>query len=73
VFAARERPPRFIKVDVEGFEVEVLEGMRETLRDHAPVLVVEVRSRDLEQRCIALLEDAGYAPRVRRNAWWSAL
>jgi precorrin-6B methylase 2 len=72
-FAERERAPAFVKIDVDGAELEVLDGMRETLRTHAPALVVETHSRELEQRCLVLLDTAGYRVRVRRNASWRAL
>jgi FkbM family methyltransferase len=32
----------FVKIDAEGFEVEVMKGMVETLRKHKPMLFVEV-------------------------------
>ena len=32
----------FIKIDVEGFELEVVEGARETLRRERPTLLVEI-------------------------------
>lgn len=35
----------FIKVDVEGHELEVLEGARDTLRRDRPTLVVEIEER----------------------------
>lgn len=34
--------PEFVKVDVEGAEVFVIEGMLEILRSHRPVLMLEV-------------------------------
>lgn len=34
-------PIKFIKIDVEGFEIEVLEGARKTLERHRPVMVIE--------------------------------
>ena len=37
-----ERPPTFIKIDVEGAEHEVIKGAREMLLKHRPVLLIEV-------------------------------
>jgi len=34
-------PPQFIKIDVEGHELEVLEGAQNTLRNHRPSLIFE--------------------------------
>jgi FkbM family methyltransferase len=35
---------RLIKIDVEGFEMEVLRGMRKTLETVQPILIVEINS-----------------------------
>jgi hypothetical protein len=50
--------PQFVKIDVEGFESEVLQGMRETLRTRQPKLMVEV-TRNAPQ-VWAALHEAGY-------------
>jgi len=34
----------FIKIDVEGHELEVLRGSRETLEKYHPILMVEITS-----------------------------
>ena len=57
--------PRFVKVDVEGAEWFVVQGMRETLREHRPVVLLEVHPRwQPRTGTIAemetLLRDAGY-------------
>jgi FkbM family methyltransferase len=44
-FAERGGRPAFIKIDVEGHEFEVLEGARETVSAHRPVLLVECETR----------------------------
>lgn len=65
------RPPvGFVKVDVEGGEVEVLEGARETLTRWRPAVLVECHDalvgRPLEERVIEILRDVigGGARRV---------
>ena len=51
-------PPDFIKVDVEGFELEVLTGARRTLAVGSPALMVEVQSHQAELRALAV--ELGY-------------
>ena len=41
--------PDFIKIDVEGFELEALLGMERTLRDHGPVVVCELTDEFLRE------------------------
>jgi len=38
-----------IKIDVEGLEIEVLEGAIETIKKHKPVLVVEVQKQNSDK------------------------
>jgi FkbM family methyltransferase len=37
-------PPDVIKIDIEGFEVQALRGMRETIERHHPHLLIEVHT-----------------------------
>jgi FkbM family methyltransferase len=58
----RERPhlrPDLIKIDVEGSEADVLDGMRATLAGHRPVVVVECHDHSIA--IASRLERAGYA------------
>ncbi len=41
--------PDFVKIDVEGAEMEVLEGMIGTVRNFKPELFIEVHGADLKQ------------------------
>ena len=43
---AFEHEIRLLKVDVEGHELDVLEGGRETIRNHRPVIIFEVLDSD---------------------------
>ena len=38
----RLRAPQLVKIDVEGAEIEVLEGMRKTIAEHRPAIVCEL-------------------------------
>jgi FkbM family methyltransferase len=38
-----------VKIDAEGAEVEILEGMKETMERYSPILIVEVFQRNLEK------------------------
>jgi FkbM family methyltransferase len=63
-FVAKENcRPSLIKVDVEGAEVDVLEGASKTLRDLAPLLLIATHSAALKAACIELLEHHGYSVR----------
>ena len=49
----------FIKIDIEGMEMEALAGARKTLNKHKPMLLVEHMKSD-EMRIKAFLEDSSY-------------
>lgn len=43
-----ESRPAFVKIDVEGFEVSVIEGLKESLSRHKPIVLTEVISEHLK-------------------------
>ncbi len=52
------RPPTLVKIDVEGAELAVIEGMRETIAAHHPVLICELH--DTHREFAAAMADQGY-------------
>jgi FkbM family methyltransferase len=60
------RPPNFVKIDVEGLELEVMQGMTKTIETARPILLYEVDDGDREKfvdRWTALdkyVRDLGY-------------
>lgn len=42
--------PDFIKLDIEGSEVNALHGMAETIRKHRPIMVIEINSVALDRQ-----------------------
>jgi FkbM family methyltransferase len=49
-----------VKIDVQGMELEVLQGMTQTLSRHRPKLVIEFHSGVSRERISELLRAAGY-------------
>jgi hypothetical protein len=41
-YANQTAPPDFVKIDIEGAEVPGIRGLRETIEEHAPTLIVEM-------------------------------
>lgn len=58
--------PDFIKIDVEGAELGVLQGLHETIARRQPILMIE-RSDAVDQ-VVELLGDHGYRPLVYEHA-----
>ena len=50
----------FIKIDVEGHEVEVLKGGRETFMSQSPIVFCEMHRPELRDAGIALMSELGY-------------
>lgn len=44
-------PPSFIKIDVEGYEFNVLLGGKETITKHRPALFIELDDNNLREQC----------------------
>lgn len=53
-------PIKFVKIDAEGHELFVLQGMIELLKRYKPVLLVEDNSPEIK----AFVEDLGYSSRA---------
>jgi FkbM family methyltransferase len=58
VVAGGARPPDVVKIDVEGAEIDVLDGMIETIRSHSPVIVCELHGSNTE--FLARVDAMGY-------------
>ena len=58
----------FIKIDVDGFEVEVLEGAVETIKRNNAVVVIEMKSYKRPNTCMKvreILSRLSYSSRIR--------
>jgi FkbM family methyltransferase len=56
VFEKRFLPPDIVKIDVEGAEYIVLEGMQRTMREYHPDIVID----GMTQECFSILKYHGY-------------
>ena len=50
--------PNFIKIDIEGSELEAVRGMMATLQKSRPIILIEITMHVNE--CVALFKSAGY-------------
>jgi FkbM family methyltransferase len=53
--------PDFIKLDVEGAEMDVLRGAANVLSNIRPRWLIEIHNTECERGVVAILKDAGYA------------
>ncbi len=63
--------PGLIKIDIDGGEVDALDGARRVLHEIRPHLIVETHSLELERSCGRLMVEAGYRPIIvhQRRVW----
>ncbi|MFV1857877.1 MAG: FkbM family methyltransferase, partial [Anaerolineales bacterium] len=64
-----EQPPGLIKIDVEGGEAAVLEGMSGTLKNDRPTLLIELHGPDAAGAAQKILASAGYALHAMREGY----
>lgn len=62
--------PCLIKMDVDGAELDILKGSQKILSLLKCSWVIETHSKELENDCIKLLNEANYKTMTIRNAWW---
>lgn len=60
VMSGQLRPPNLMKIDVEGAELRVLEGARQTLASYRPRLLVELHNPVMDVQCPQFLAALGY-------------
>jgi FkbM family methyltransferase len=52
--------PTILKIDVEGFELDVIEGAINTIKKYKPKIIIETHSRELERQTKEKLNTLGY-------------
>jgi FkbM family methyltransferase len=53
-----------IKIDVENFEYYVLQGGRQLIEHHKPVVYAELWNDEKKSHCISLMQELGYAVQI---------
>ncbi len=52
--------PSFIKIDIEGGEVEALHGAKQTILKYKPTILLATHGDDLDKQCEIFLTEKGY-------------
>ena len=60
----------FIKIDVDGREMEVLASGENLLSEASVDLLIETHSMSLERDCVQFLRSRGFVPEIVHRAWW---
>lgn len=58
---SKERSPELIKIDVEGGETAVLEGLSSTLKNDRPTILIELHGPEATRGVQQFLDEAGYS------------
>lgn len=65
-FNKLENPVQFIKIDVEGYEIEVLKGAEQIIKKYTPVMVIELNDLNLKRQnssareLVSFVKELGY-------------
>lgn len=54
------RPPGFMKIDIEGAELECLHGSAATIEQHRPAILLATHGSDAHRECLTLLQEWKY-------------
>lgn len=54
------RPPNFMKIDIEGAELDCLQGCANTIRTFRPVIFLATHGQDVNAACLKLLNEMHY-------------
>lgn len=61
VFDLKNPPPNLIKIDVEGAEINVLNGAIQTLKLFSPCILIEIHGYESGKKCKEFLEKINYS------------
>ena len=56
-------PPHFIKIDVEGAEIDVLQGAEGLIKEHRPIIHLsthDIHSKGVDEKCKLWMQNTGY-------------
>lgn len=60
IIKSEQLSPSLIKIDVEGAELDVLQGLSSYLQSHAPTIVMEYLNQERHQQAVLFTQSLGY-------------
>ena len=63
----------FFKIDVDGGEMEVLNGLKNTIANNNCFFIIETHTKKLEEDCLAFIQNCAYSTTIIDNAFWRTI
>jgi hypothetical protein len=63
----------FLKIDVDGAEMDVLKGSKSIFDEFDCKIIIETHSKLLEEQCIDFLKSLGYEVEIIDNGWYRSI
>ena len=74
VYAEGNLPPDLIKIDIEGEELNALEGASKVISQYKPQIILEAHSQTLAEECSSFLAKRGYeVKKIGKGLWWEKI
>lgn len=63
-FSNSKREPDVVKLDIEAYEFDALQGMEKLINQYHPMFFIDAHNEENHRRCISFLQEHGYKVKI---------